>query len=74
MQGIVGRARASGCRSNLLLLVTVQYINKDKVQFLAEQTSSVHEEEQDNLVAIFFVSSYSVGIAGIHLLFAVSHT
>ena len=49
-------------------------MNKGKVQFLAEQTSSVHEEEQDNLVAIFFISSCSVGIAGFLLLCAVSHT
>ena len=55
MQGIVGRAQASSCHSNLLL-VTVKYINKDTVQFLAQQMSSIHEEEQDNVVAIFFVS------------------
>ena len=55
MQGIVGQAWAIGCGSNLLLLVTVYYINKDEVQSLAKQTNSVHEEEQDNLVAIFDV-------------------
>jgi len=55
MQGIVGRVQVSSFHSNLLL-VTVKYINKDTVQFLAEQMSSIHEEEQDNLVAIFFVS------------------
>ena len=37
-------------------------MKKGKVQFLAEQTSNIHEEEQHNLVAIFFVSSCSVGI------------
>ena len=37
-------------------------MNKGKVQFLAEQTSSVREEDQHNLVAIFFVSSCNVGI------------
>ena len=50
-------------------------ISKDEVQFLAEQTSSIHEEEQENLVTIliFFVSSCSDGTARI-LLCAISHT
>ena len=30
-------------------------IDKDKVQFLAEQTSSIHEHKHDNLDTIFFV-------------------